>query len=98
MNFENPTPTTPEKLSTMIEMPAHISAGLAEAASTQLALDESMASERRASAVEVANTINDTRPEGVPSSLPNFDAEPEYTELTASTVRSKVPTFPPSPR
>ncbi|MDB5162215.1 MAG: hypothetical protein JWM52_723 [Candidatus Saccharibacteria bacterium] len=88
MSFENPTQTSESApVPTLIQMPDHIieSRAQAEAVSeSQHALDVASAHER---AEAVARSINDTRPEGMPETLPTGEKK-EYGQFGASTVNS----------
>lgn len=91
MNIEIQTAKTPE--SELLEVPVHIKAALADTAEKARALEQVRDQERAAEAAATAQSINDSRPEGFSPTLPDDNIKPAHSELTASTVRSKMPTF-----
>lgn len=66
MNIEIQTTTNPQESEPPIEVPVRIKTALAERA----ALAEAEAEVRKAETTEIAHSINDTRPKGMPPTLP----------------------------
>ncbi len=81
------TSPAPERPKGLIEMPADIAAAVERRNAEQAAVDAARAAEMGARAATVAAGINNSRPEGMPPTLPTGET-PVSTELTASTVRS----------
>lgn len=71
----------------MIEVPVHVTDALTAAAETATALELASKQAQETEAAATAQDINNTRPDGMPPTLPTPGEKPATTELTSSTVR-----------
>ncbi len=89
MSFENPT-QTPESQKTpsaMIELPPHIAEANAQSDAARKAEQDARLADARERAEAIARSIDASRPEGMPSTLPTGEKKPD-SFLGASTVNS----------
>lgn len=78
---------TPQTQTEIIEIPESIAEAVNETGRDRAALHVADRENQLAAASLIAISINDSRPEGMPSTIPTSKV-PARTELTASTVRS----------